>query len=170
MDDDFEEYGANAEELEECGIDLGEVVLISTVQGLEIGVLMDTFDEGVLIKSTHRMQKLKAEVSSKEKAALLSEVEKLTLKELQCYSRENGMRWTFNKKREFLVDFVFDDLLKDREEKSTKDVLVKLARPISMFIPPQHVIRVLSYDEWQEEQTLTATAEDLVSLEVDEAE
>ena len=167
MDDDFEEYGPDTEEMPECGIDLGEVVLISTTQGLEIGVLVDTFDEGVWIKSTHRMQKLKSEVSPKEKAALLAEVEKLTLRELQCYSRENGMRWTFNKKREFLVDFVFEDLLKDREEKSTKDVLVKLARPISMFIPPQHVIRVVSYEEWQEEQTLSNTAEDLVSLEVD---
>lgn len=166
-DDDFEEFGADTEELDECGIDLGEVVLVNTVQGLEIGVLMDTFDEGVWIKSTHRMQKLKAEVTLKEKAALLAEVEKFTMKELAGYCRENGMRWTFNKKREFLVDFVFEDLLKDREAKATSDVLVKLARPISMFIPLGHVLRVIAYEEWQEERTLRDTEADLVSLEVD---
>jgi hypothetical protein len=166
-DDDFEEYGAEADELDETGIDLGEVVLVSTTQGLEIGVLMDTFDEGVWIKSTHRMQKVKTAVSVKEKAALLCEVEQLTTRELRGYCRENGVRWTFNKKREFLVDFVFEDILKDREAKSTQDLLVKLNRPISMFIPPQHVTRVVSYDEWQEERTLRDTAADLVELSVD---
>jgi len=128
MDDDgdFEDFEEN-EELEETGIDLGEVVLVSTTQGLEIGVLMDTFDEGVWIKSTHRMQKVKTAVSIKEKAAMLCEVEKFTTRELQRYCRENGVRWTFNKKREFLVDFVFEDLLKDREAKSTQDLLVKMS-------------------------------------------
>lgn len=167
MDDD-EEYGPDTEDVVECGIDLGEIVLVSTVQGVEVGMLMDTFDEGgVWLKSTHRRQMMASEVSAKEKAALLCEVEKFTEKELATYCRENGMKWTFNKKREVLVDFVFEDLLKDRVAKSTSEVLVKMARPVSMFIPLKHVIRVVSYDEWAEEKTLRETAEDLVSLEVD---
>jgi hypothetical protein len=168
MDDDFEDYDSDVEDIVECGIDLGEIVLVSTVQGPEIGMLMDTFDEGVWLKTTHRNQKVAVDVSVKEKAALLCEVEKLTLQELQKYARENGMRWTFNKKREFLVDFVFEDLLKDRVAKSTTEMLVKMNRPVSMFIPLKHVIRVVSYDEWAEEKALRDTAADLVSLEVDE--
>lgn len=170
MDDDNEEYSDDVETLDECGIDLGEMVLVSTTQGPEIGMLMDTFDEGVWIKSTHKNTKVAVEVGDKEKAALLCEVEKFTLQELQNYCRENGMSWTFNKKREFLVDFVFEDLLKDRIKNSTTELLVKMSRPVSMFIPLRHVIRVLSYDEWAEEKTLRETAADLVSLEVDGTE
>lgn len=167
MDDD-EEYDADVEDIVECGIDLGEIVLVSTTQGVEIGMLMDTFDEGVWLKTTHRRTKLSAEVSDVEKAALLCEVEKLTGKELATYCRDSGMKWTFNKKREILVDFVFEDLLKDRVEKSTTEVLVKMQRPVSMFIPLKHVTRVVSYDEWAEEKALRETAEDLIELEVDE--
>jgi hypothetical protein len=169
MDDDYEEFGDDVETLEQCGIDLGEIVLVSTVQGPEIGMLMDTFEDGgIWLKTTHRRINMAVEVEAKEKAALLCEVEKFTDKELQAYARENGMRWTFNKKREFLVDFVFEDLLKDRTAKSTTEVLTKLTRPISMFIPLKHVLRVVSYDEWAEEKTLRETAADLISLEVDE--
>jgi hypothetical protein len=168
MDDDYEEFGDDVETLEECGIDLGEIVLVSTVQGPEIGMLMDTFEEGVWLKTTHKNTKIAVEVGVKEKAALLCEVEKFTVRELQNYARENGMRWTFNKKREFLVDFVFEDLLKNRIANSTTEVLVKLNRPISMFIPLPHVLRVVSYDEWAEEKALRDTAADLGDLKVDE--
>lgn len=164
MDDneELDEYSAFAE----SGIDLGDLVLVSTEQGPEIGMLVDENENGIWIKSTHRQSSVRSEVSAVEKAAILCEVEKFTIWELRTFARESGMRWTFNKKREALVDFVFEDLVKSRDAKVTA-VLTKMQRPITMFIPAGHIVRVVSYDEWDEEKTLAETADELVSLDVD---
>ena len=165
MDDeneDLEEYSGFAE----SGVDLGDLILVSTEQGPEIGMLVDETEMGIWIKSTHRQSSVRSEVSTVEKAAILCEVEKFTLAELRTYARETGMRWTFNKKREALVDYVFEDLVKSRDVKVTA-VLTKMQRPVTMFIPAQHIVRVVSYSEWDEEKTLRETAEELVSLDVD---
>jgi hypothetical protein len=165
MDDeneDLEQYTG----FSDCGVELGDMILVSTEQGPEIGMFVDETETGIWIKSTHRQTAVKAEVSTVEKAAILCEVEKFTIWELRTYARESGMRWTFNKKREALVDFVFEDLIKSRAVKQTA-TLTKMQRPVTMFIPGAHIVRVVSYSEWDEEKTLRETAEELVSLDVD---
>lgn len=151
MDED-EEYGSD----DDTELDVGSLILITTDDGYEAGILLGTGLVGVRLRVTHRFERLETKVSEKDKKYLMGVIRSMNRIELVRYAMETN-KLAFLKKREELVDYCIAEAVADLKGRlPVRNVLKALSRPVSSFIPMERIVLIQSFTEWDEEQTLRA--------------
>jgi hypothetical protein len=156
VDEDEELTGGD----EDLALGLGKLVIVHAVQPdgeveYETGVLLGMGEAGIRLRVTHRTERVYPELTVGEKTLVKQEVAKLNRAELIMLATKQGWRLAFTKKRAWLVETAESSLMEAAEQNQKPyDTLRPLARTVSTFLPWDTIAKVVSFEEWHEEQQL----------------
>lgn len=161
MDED-DETGTEA-----SSIGVGRLVIVHTEdsQGdivYETGVISGIGEGGVSLKVTHRTERVYPELTVGEKTVAEEEVLKLNRVELIWFAWRAGDKLAATRKKADLQKFAVAETIELLEDsKKPYDTLRPLTRTVSTFLPWDRIAKVVSFDEWHEEQQLRPLAASL---------
>lgn len=154
------------EVIEDNALTAGEAIIVHTDDTYEVGVLAGAGDNGLRLRVTHRVERVYPDVTVGERTVLQQEILELNRFELIRAAMERGDKWAVTRRKTELAELALEDAVDMlRETKKPYDTLKPLTRSIATFIPWGAVDKIVSFEEWHEEQTLRPLALQLVDIE-----
>lgn len=155
MDDEDLNEGATDEAL-----GLGKLVIVHAIQPdgsieYETGVLLGMGEAGIRMRVTHRTERVTPELSVGDKVLIEQEIAQMNRAELILMLTRGGYHLAVTKKRKWLVETAVTELTEAAEDGlRAYDTLRPLSRTIATFLPWDSIAKIVSFEEWHEEQQL----------------
>lgn len=142
------------------------VVVVSDDEGMEMGMLLNQDESGIILNVTHRLEIEHKEASEEDRGIAEGVFAEMDVKDLRTYAREHGLDivrsflWKTERLRKACLGVAL------RKMETEVQVLKPLARPVEQWISFAEAKRILNASQFLEEKTLNQLDFDINMSEI----